>query len=91
MADTSDDRAAAPQTGQQQAERRTRRAQPRTDAGGIVLTLPAHRIVPGATIVYDGEDGVVHRLVLPQDAAPGRTVPIAADGQSPRLMLLVSA
>ena len=72
-------------------DRRAGRSQPRAESGQLVLELPAHRIVPGATIVYDADDGSVQRVVLPPGAAPGRTVPVASDVHGPRLMLLIAS
>lgn len=82
-------------TAERLADRRFRQRRPRVvyeaDTARLVLTLPDHRLRPGATIAYTGLDGAPRTATLPWDAAPGATVRVASEESYawPRVIELV--
>lgn len=74
-------------------QRRVDRAVPIRKPEHLVLTLPAHRIVPGATVSWMTAEGTPRRIVLPADVAVGMALPLESVGVdgTPRHLLLLSA
>ena len=74
-------------------QRRVDRAVPIRKPEHLVLTLPAHRIVPGATVAWVTAEGMPRRIVLPADVAAGMSLPLESVGVdgTPRHLLLLSA
>lgn len=74
-------------------QRRVNRAVPVRKPEHLVLTLPAHRIVPGAVVAWTTADGHPRRIVLPPDVTAGAVLPLESVGVdgTPRHLLLLSA
>jgi len=74
-------------------QRRADRAVPIRKPEHLVLTLPAHRIVPGATVSWVTAAGLPRRIVLPPDVTAGMSLPLESVGVdgTPRHLLLLSA
>ena len=76
-------------------ERRTRRHEvqvvPGQAATQLVLSLPRHRITPGSTVSFTDHDGCPRRILLPDDVAPGRAIPVPLpDGVAVELVLTLA-
>jgi len=68
--------------------RKADRSAPVAGTERLVLALPPHRMVAGATVAFTPADGVARRIVLPPDVQPGRVLPVPSSAGDATVLTL---